>query len=195
MRSLGQQVDRGAHTVIAVVDYDVSWPQSFEALQQEYATALASEGVHVLAIEHVGSTAVPGLAAKPVIDCDIVVAADEVEAATRVLVSLGFAPLGELGIPQRWAFRAPSRLAATNTYVIVAGSLSLRNHLCVRDTLRADAALRDEYARVKKRVGASATTIDEYGQGKNAMVQRILEQGGLTVAERSEIDHAQVPPH
>jgi len=92
-------------------------------------------GVPVVAIEHVGSTAVPGLAAKPVIDCDIVVAGPEVPAASAVLAGLGFTPLGELGIPLRWAFREPRRLAGTNTYVVAAGSLSLRNHLAVRDVL------------------------------------------------------------
>ena len=64
-----------------------------------------------MAIEHVGSTSVPGLAAKPIIDCDIVVAEADVTAATSVLVSLGFTPEGELGIPQRWAFKEPARLS------------------------------------------------------------------------------------
>ncbi|HEY3957887.1 MAG TPA: GrpB family protein [Streptosporangiaceae bacterium] len=58
----------------------------------------------------------PGLAAKPVIDLDIVVREADVVAASGVLVSLGFAPLGELGIPLRWAFKEPARLAGTNTY-------------------------------------------------------------------------------
>jgi GrpB-like predicted nucleotidyltransferase (UPF0157 family) len=181
--------------MISLVDYDASWPRRFEALQREYATALAEAAVPVFAIEHVGSTAVPGLAAKPIIDCDIVVEAADVEAAARVLIGLGFTPLGELGIPQRWAFREPARLVGTNTYVIVSGSLALRNHLCVRDTLRADSGMRDEYATVKKRVGATAADIDEYGQGKNAMVQRILAAGGLSESERAAIDSYQVPAH
>ena len=67
----------------------------------------------------------PRLTAKPIIDCDIVVAEKDVSAASDVLIGLGFAPLGELGIPQRWAFKEPARLAGTNTYVAVEGSLSL----------------------------------------------------------------------
>lgn len=179
--------------MITVVDYDPAWPERFESLRQEYAQAMAAAGVPVTAIEHVGSTSVPGLAAKPVIDCDIIVAADDVAAASAVLVELGFAPRGELGIPQRWAFKEPARLAGTNTYVVVAGSLSLRNHLCVRDTLRSDAALRDEYARVKRRIGDTAVDLEEYGQGKNATVQRILLAGGMSEAERASIDGNQVP--
>src|SRR5215469_17693509 len=110
--------------VITVVEYDPSWPDRFAALRDEYAKAMAAAGVPVLAIEHVGSTSVPGLAAKPIIDCDIVVAETRVPAASTVLMTLGFTQLGELGIPQRWAFAEPARLARTNTYVIVGGCLS-----------------------------------------------------------------------
>lgn len=179
--------------MIPVVDYDPVWAQRFEALRSEYAQALSAAAVPVVGIEHVGSTSVPGLAAKPVIDCDIVVEAGDVEAASAVLVSLGFAPLGELGIPQRWAFDEPERLAGTNTYVVVAGSLSLRNHLAVRGVLRADPGLRDAYGEVKKRVGAQAADIYEYGAGKTAMVQRILEAAGLGEGDRASIGANQVP--
>jgi GrpB-like predicted nucleotidyltransferase (UPF0157 family) len=166
-----------------------------EQLRREYAVAMATAGVPVVAIEHVGSTSVPGLEAKPVIDCDIVVAEQDVAAGSRVLTELGFRPLGELGIPLRWAFKEPERLARTNTYMVVAGSLSLRNHLAVRDTLRADPDLRQQYAAVKKRAGATAADIDEYGRAKNAMVQKILAAAGLTDAERASIDANQAPSH
>jgi GrpB-like predicted nucleotidyltransferase (UPF0157 family) len=105
---------------------------------------------------------------------------------------LGFAPEGELGIPLRWAFKEPPRLTGTNTYVVVEGSLSLRNHLAVRDILRTDPHLREQYAAVKRRAGAAAATIDDYGRAKNAMVQQILAAAGLTDAERASIDANQV---
>ncbi len=181
--------------VITVVEYDPSWPDRFERLREVYAAAMKTGGVHVVAIEHVGSTSVPGLAAKPVIDCDIVVRLADVEAASRVLVGLGFTPLGELGIPLRWAFKEPERLGKTNTYVIVEGSLSLRNHLAVRDTLRNSQELRERYAAVKREVGATAANIDEYGLGKAAVVQAILAAAGLTDAERASIGANQVPTH
>jgi GrpB-like predicted nucleotidyltransferase (UPF0157 family) len=181
--------------VILVVEYDLSWPLRFELLRREYAQAMAAARVPVVSIEHVGSTAVPGLAAKPVIDCDIVVAEQHVAAASQALTGLGFTPLGDLGIPLRWAFNEPERLAVTNTYVVVQGSLSLRNHLAVRDILRADPGLREQYAAVKRRVGAIAADIDEYGRGKNAMVQRILAAAGLTDEERALIDANQVRSH
>lgn len=67
--------------MILVVEYDPAWPGRFEQLRRKYAWALAAAEVRVVCIEHVGSTAVPGLAAKPVIDCDIVVAGPDVPAA------------------------------------------------------------------------------------------------------------------
>jgi GrpB protein len=84
--------------VITVVEYDPAWPEHFEMLRNEYAAAMACAGVTVVAIEHVGSTSVHGLAAKPIIDCDIVVREADVVAASNVLMSLGFTPLGELGV-------------------------------------------------------------------------------------------------
>ena len=181
--------------VITVVGYDPAWPRRFRALRDEYAGAMAAAGVPVAAFEHVGSTSVPGLAAKPVIDCDIVVAEADVTAASSALVSLGFTPEGELGIPQRWAFKEPERLSGTNTYLIVDGCLSLRNHLAVRDVLRADPILRDAYAAVKRKAAACAANIDEYGQIKTPMVQKLLTAAGLTDAERASIAGNQVPSH
>ena len=181
--------------VITVVEYDPAWPEHFEMLRNEYAAAMAGAGVTVVAIEHVGSTSVPGLAAKPIIDCDIVVREAGVVAASNVLMSLGFTPLGELGIPQRWAFKEPARLSGTNTYVIVDGCLSLRNHLAVREVLRNDAALRDDYAAIKRQAGVRAANIDEYGQAKTGMVQKILAAAGLSDGERASIAGNQVPSH
>ena len=180
--------------MITVVEYDPAWPEHFEMLRNEYAAAMAGAGATVVAIEHVGSTSVPGLAAKPIIDCDIVVREADVVAASNVLMSLGFTPEGELGIPQRWAFKEPARLSGTNTYVIVDGCLSLRNHLAVRDVLRADTVLRDEYAAIKMQAGARAANIDEYGQAKTSMVQKILAAAGLSDGERASIAGNQVPP-
>ena len=79
--------------------------------------------------------------------------------------------------------------------MIVDGCLSLRNHRGLRDVLRADAALRDEYAAVKRLAGAFAASIDDYGQAKNAVSQKILAAAGLTDSERTAIAGNQVPTH
>jgi GrpB-like predicted nucleotidyltransferase (UPF0157 family) len=174
--------------MIEVTEYDPRWAERFERLRDEYARAMTAAGVPVVAIEHVGSTSVPGLAAKPVIDVDVVVAERDVEAAAQALTGLGFRPEGDLGVPLRWAFTEPERLRRTNTYVTIEGCLSLRNHLAVRDTLRADDELRDEYADVKQQLGAAVADLGEYVRGKNAIILRILSAAGLTEADRSSIE-------
>ena len=83
--------------VILVVEYDSAWPLRFEQLRREYAAAMAAAGVPVVAIEHVGSTAVPGLAAKPIIDCDIIVAENDVDAASQTLASARIQGPGSAG--------------------------------------------------------------------------------------------------
>ncbi len=172
--------------MIEVGDYDESWPRQFETLRERYHAALV--GVAVVSIEHVGSTSVPGLAAKPVIDVDIVVAEEDVEAASRALAAIGYEPLGDLGVPQRWAFHAPDGQIRTNTYVTVDGCLSLRNHLAVRDVLRADGRLRDEYGAGKMQLGATLSDVAEYVAAKSGIIQRILERAGISADERALIE-------
>jgi len=79
---------------VIVVDYDPSWVADFERLRTGVSEAV---GPLAISIEHVGSTSVPGLAAKPVIDIDIVVATDQVAAAIARLAGIGYRHLGESG--------------------------------------------------------------------------------------------------
>lgn len=171
---------------IDVLPWDARWPAWFAALEARLRDAL--HAVPVRAIEHVGSTAVPGLAAKPVIDIDIVVERVHVPAASAALERIGYVPRGQLGIPDRWAFGAPEGGIAHHCYVTVEGCLSLRNHLAVRDVLRADAALRDEYAATKLRLAATVVDIDDYIAGKSPILQRILERAGISEEDRRRID-------
>ena len=174
--------------MIEIVDYDPDWPARFETLRQLYENVLT--GVAILGIEHVGSTSVPGLAAKPLIDIDIVVTVDQVARAIEAMEQAGFLSLGERGIPDRWALQAPSDLPRTNTYVVVEGSLALRNHLAVRDQLRHEVALRDEYAALKRSIAASVHDIDQYVEKKSSFLSVVLEQAGLTAEERDAIEIA-----
>ena len=173
-------------TVITIVQYDPRWRTTFAQLRSTYASALGS--TRMLAIEHVGSTAVDGLSAKPVID--IAVATEDVGAATDALHSIGFRALGEHGIERRWAFRQPEGLPATHTYVVEEGSLAWRNHLAVRDALRADPVLRAEHAQLKRELASSGTSIDEYAGGTSALLRCSLERAGLTDNELAAIERA-----
>ncbi len=175
---------------VTVLPHDPAWPEAFATIRAALATAL--DGVSVVAIEHVGSTSVPGLAAKPVLDIDVVVARADLEAAITALVAAGYTHRGDLGVPERHAMAASTTdehaAVARNVYVCVEDSLSLRNHLAVRDTLRSDAELRDAYAAVKLDLAArDLDGIEDYIDGKNAVVQRILAAAGISDDDRGAI--------
>lgn len=103
-----------------VASYDPEWPTRFATLAGRLRDAL--EGVPC-AIEHVGSTAVPGLAAEPVIDIDVVVSAQgDVEPAIRPLIVAGYTAKGPRGVPGREAFDQPPDGPVHHLYVVVARS-------------------------------------------------------------------------
>jgi GrpB-like predicted nucleotidyltransferase (UPF0157 family) len=171
---------------LIVVPYDPEWPATFEAIRGHLQQVL--HGVEVLDIEHVGSTSVPGLAAKPIIDIDIVVDRAHVDAASRALEAAGYEPLGEMGIVDRWAFRPPAEAPRQNTYVVVEGSLCVRDHRALRDTLRADDALRDEYSAVKIALADTTDDIDVYIDGKTDVILKVLRLAGIAQDELEELE-------
>ncbi|KAF2278901.1 acyl-CoA N-acyltransferase [Westerdykella ornata] len=164
---------------IVVEHYNPAWPQHFEKIKSTLHTYLRD--VTIVSIEHVGSTSVPGLAAKPIIDIDIIVTRDNVQPAIDALVQNGgFTYIGELGIVDRHALRDPDQSPARNTYVCVEGAFQVRNHLGLRDTLRSNPELRDEYSNVKLNLAAQGVEdIGTYIRGKNAVIQKILKASGL----------------
>jgi GrpB-like predicted nucleotidyltransferase (UPF0157 family) len=174
--------------VITVVPYDPSWAGRFDQLRTVLDDALDAAEVPFRSIEHVGSTSVPGLAAKPIIDCDIVVAPDQVAAASAVVAGLGFEARGDLGIPLRYAFEGPQQWQDVHLYVVVGGSIALRNHLAVRDVLRADPDLRDRYAALKAELATATDDIDEYTSAKGHVLQDVLAAAGLPAEELAAIE-------
>lgn len=170
---------------LVVVPYDPEWAAQFDRLAGELRDAL--HAVPPLAIEHVGSTAVPGLAGKPVIDIDVVVAPNQAEPTISALEAAGYTSLGERGIAQRHALREPSG-TRRNTYVVVAGSLALRNHLGVRDVLRTNADLRDRYGAVKIALAAATDDVDVYVDGKTDVLMEILQAAGIAADELAVIE-------
>ncbi len=176
---------------IEVVPYDPKWPARFRDISVTLASAL--EGVAVEAIEHVGSTSVPGLAAKPVIDVDVVVQRDALDDAIRALERVGYTHRGDLGIPDRHSLAEPDG-PRRNVYVTVDGSLALHNHLAVRDALRADAQLRAAYADLKARLAAEIDDIGEYVERKTELLTRILADAGFSEEELDAIRAANRPP-
>ena len=142
---------------VIVEKYNPEWANQFKQIKAELEFFL--QDVAVVSIEHVGSTSVPGLAAKPIIDIDIVVERPNVQPAIDALVANEFIYLGELGIIDRHALRSPNATPPRNIYITVEGCFSLRNHLGVRNTLRNDETLRDEYGQVKLDLAAQGLEI------------------------------------
>ena len=132
---------------ICILDHDPGWPALFRALAERVRTAL---GGAVIAVEHVGSTAVPGLAAKPVVDLDVVVLPRNVQLAIARLASLGYAHEGNRGVAGREAFRWPAGEARHHLYLCAPDSPALRDHLLFRDYLRAHPETARAYAELKR---------------------------------------------
>ncbi len=176
---------------IEVVPYDPAWPRTFDRIRADQLDALL--GVPIVGIEHVGSTAVEGRQAKPIIDVDIVVERDGVEPAIRALERGGYVHRGELGIVDRHSMAEPDP-PPRNVYVVVAGSLALRNHLAVREALRADPALRDAYGRLKLALTEEVGDIGDYVHRKSELLAGILAGAGLDAAEVAAIRAANEPP-
>jgi len=171
---------------VEVVEYQAEWPERFARVAETLREAVA--GIPGVEIEHVGSTSVPGLAAKPVIDVDVVVDPARVPEAVVALERIGYRHLGDLGLAGREAFRAPDDEPRRNVYVCAAGTLNVRNHLAVRAALRRDQELRDAYAAVKRELAADpGMDIDAYTIGKSEVLQRVLAASDLSEADRLEI--------
>jgi GrpB-like predicted nucleotidyltransferase (UPF0157 family) len=168
-------------TPIVVVDYDPSWARLFEQIRATVAAALDDV---TAAIEHVGSTSVPGLAAKPIVDVDVVVESDrDVAVAINRLSRLGYVHLGPLGIAGREAFRSPTGSAAHNLYVCRAGSLGVRNHLALRDHLRTHPDSMEAYGALKRQLADALLDIDAYTEAKTELIVGILAAEGFSADE------------
>lgn len=171
---------------IEVVPYSEDWPVQFERVAATLRPALVE--VPGASIEHVGSTSVPGLAAKPVLDIDVIVEPALVPAAVAALESVGYAHRGDLGVTGREAFTPPDDDPHRNVYVCAGGTLNVRNHLAVRDVLRRRDDLRDVYAVVKLALAADpGMDIDSYIAGKSLVLQKVLAEADLTEDERLRI--------
>ena len=158
-----------------VVDHDERWARDFQLIRDRLWPVVAPAA---LAVEHVGSTAVPGLAAKPVIDVDVVVAtAGHVGPVVLALESIGHSHRGDLGIPGREAFSMAPGLPPHHLYVVVLGSAPYRDHVDLRDHLRAHPGAAARYAAEKRRLAPLLVHDREgYVRGKAWLVAELLAE-------------------
>lgn len=158
-----------------VVPYQSLWPRDFRSIAAQLRPVLA--GIPHC-IEHVGSTSVPGLAAKPIIDLDVVVpSAALVQDAIAALAAAGCVHQGDLGIAGQEAFEVLPGLPHHHLYVVVAGTLPHRNHIDFRDFLRSHPVEAARYAALKLELAhLLGTDRPQYGARKSTMVHDLLAQ-------------------
>ena len=162
---------------VVVVEYDWRWPELFESLRTRVTAVLGEMAARV---EHVGSTAVPGLAAKPVIDIDVLLRSDEVLfAAIERLARLGYVHRGNLGVPEREAFATPANDPPHHLYVCPPQSAEFRRHVAFRDYLRLHTKEAKAYAELKIALaGRFREDRVAYNEGKTEFVAGILARVG-----------------
>ncbi|MDO8616496.1 MAG: GrpB family protein [Dehalococcoidia bacterium] len=183
---------------ILLADYDPSWPRMFEEERRRLEGAI---GRWAVAIEHVGSTAVPGLASKPIIDMGIALRspADALKCITP-LVELGYECLGEYGIAGRIYFRKRTReplpgqvhagVGRTHQiHMYETGHGEWDAHITFRDYLRADAGARRDYEALKRGLAAlHAGDVEAYANAKCDFVRGVLRKAGYDLARKQWSD-------
>jgi GrpB-like predicted nucleotidyltransferase (UPF0157 family) len=164
---------------VIVKDYNPEWLSWFETLSSFFKSRL---GRSVIRIEHVGSTSIPGMIAKPIIDFDIVINISDFDEVRSCLEVIGYAHQGDLGIPEREAFaindhELKKQLPPHHLYVCDLHSKELHRHLAFRDYLREHPEDARIYSKLKIHLVKEHSGDRElYIQGKDHLVQEILEK-------------------
>jgi GrpB-like predicted nucleotidyltransferase (UPF0157 family) len=163
--------------VVEVVPYDPEWKLEFNRISEQL---LSYVGDLIISIEHVGSTSIEGLAAKPVIDLDVVM--DSYDVLPQIIERLqehGYEHQGNLGIEGREAFQRsqPDEFMKYHLYVCPKDGKGYLEHIAFRDYLRSNAEARQAYVEVKQRLAEQYRyDIDAYCEGKTAFVTSILSK-------------------
>ena len=175
---------------VTVVPYDDQWPVAYADEEGRIRAAL---GERMLALHHIGSTAIVGLHAKPVIDMLLVVRviASLDGSDPRIAMSaLGYQAMGEFGIPGRRYFRkdSPEGTRTHHLHAFQQGDPAIDRHLAFRDYMNAHPAEAGRYADLKRRLAAlHPGDIEAYVEGKAAFVQ---EHQAKAIEWRAARDHA-----
>ena len=164
---------------ITVIPYDESWQNEFEKIKAELVAAL---GDSIVAIEHVGSTAVPHLYAKPIIDIDVVISAGMFDIVVKKLIHVEYHHQGDLGITGREAFAYDGKehIMEHHLYVCDENADELKRHLALRDFLRENSEYREKYSQIKIEMAQKFPhDIESYLDGKEAVIMEIYDKCGL----------------
>ena len=165
---------------ITVVAYDKNWDNEFQKIKKELMKVLDGE---IVSIEHVGSTSVEGLSAKPIIDIDIVIDNyDNFKIIVNKLEQIGYKHEGNLGIKDREAFKYSGKkhLMVHHIYVCPKSSQELKRHIIFREYLRQNPKAVKKYSEVKEQ-GARLFPNDiiKYMEYKDDCIKKLYVECGL----------------
>jgi GrpB-like predicted nucleotidyltransferase (UPF0157 family) len=161
-------------TKVEVVPHDPRWRDAFDAEAKRVAAALGPDAV---AIHHVGSTAIPGIHAKPVIDLLVEVRdVAAIDARSAMMESIGYEVMGEYGIPGRRYFRKddPRGTRTHQVHAFLAGSGEVERHLAFRDYMIAHPADAQRYGELKRKLAEQyPRDMDGYMDGKDGFIKEM----------------------
>jgi len=159
-----------SNRVLEVVDYDPNWKKTFET---ERALLTKAIGINAVKIEHIGSTSVIGLAAKPVIDILIEVTnLKELDTANENLKALGYKIKGENGISGRRYYQKGGNQRTHHIHAFQTNDLHLDRHRAFKEYLIAHPTIATEYAAIKKQAVSKSGNINVYMVLKNDFIQK-----------------------
>ena len=165
---------------VIVVPYDEAWKSAFEEIKKEIKGAI---GELIIGIEHVGSTSVEGLSAKPCIDMDVIIKDYSVfDEIVGKLGAIGYIHEGDLGIRNREAFKYTNKphLMKHHLYVCPQDSEELHRHIIFRDFLRQNIEAVREYSSVKEKAAELyPNDIDQYIAYKSPCIEELYKKCGL----------------
>ena len=158
---------------VEVVPHNPQWRDAFATEAKHVAAAL---GENVVAIHHIGSTAIPNIYAKPVIDLLVEVGdITDVDGQSSAMESLGYEVMGEYGIPGRRYFRKDTHGIRTHhIHAFEAGSAEVERHLAFRDYMIAHLGDAQRYSELKRKLAEEhPQSIDEYMDGKDGFIKEM----------------------
>ena len=165
---------------VMVLPYDSAWKSAFEAIKREIESAI---GDMIIGIEHVGSTSVEGMSAKPCIDIDVIIRDYSVfDVVVRGLEKIGYIHEGDLGIPDREAFKYSdkSHLLTHHLYVCPEYSEELHRHITFRDFLSSNPEAVRKYSSVKETAAQLfPDSIEKYIAYKSPCIEELYAMCGL----------------
>jgi GrpB-like predicted nucleotidyltransferase (UPF0157 family) len=164
---------------IIIVPYNEKWLSEFEKINSELINAMNNS---VIAIEHIGSTSVAGLYAKPIIDIDIVIEDNMFDIVKEKLKTIGYVYVGNLGIVGREAFDYSNKdhLMEHHLYVCGKDSAELKRHITFRNYLRTHENDRNKYSNIKIKMAEKYPhNLDKYILGKQPVILEIYKRCGL----------------